>query len=66
MWNLRRTHNEQKKKKPLMAMISSAYFKIYTKHFLTFRGGRREYDNERGAVNIPKGVTQVTVRRKAE
>lgn len=25
-----------------------------------------EYDNERGAVNIPKGVTQVTVRRKAE
>lgn len=25
------------KKKPLMAMISSAYFKIYTKHFLTFR-----------------------------
>lgn len=29
----------RKKKKPLMAMISSAYFKIYTKHFLTFRGG---------------------------
>lgn len=29
----------KKKKKPLMAMISSAYFKIYTKHFLTFRRG---------------------------
>lgn len=39
IWNLRRTYNEQKKKKPLMAMISSAYFKIYTKHFLTFRRG---------------------------
>ena len=29
----------KKKKKPLMAMISSAYFKIYTKNFLTFRRG---------------------------
>jgi hypothetical protein len=29
----------RKKKKPLMAMISSAYFKIYTKNFLTFRRG---------------------------
>mgnify|MGYP000764100148 CR=1 FL=1 len=27
------------KKKPLMAMVSSAYFKIYTKNFLTFRKG---------------------------
>lgn len=30
------------------------------------QAGCREYDNERGAVNIPKGVTQVTVRRKAK
>ena len=29
----------KKKKKPLMAMVSSAYFKIYTKNFLTFRKG---------------------------
>lgn len=29
----------KKKKKPLMAMISSAYFKIHTKNFLTFRRG---------------------------
>ena len=29
----------KKKKKPLMAMLSSAYFKIYTKNFLTFRKG---------------------------
>lgn len=27
------------KKKPLMAMVSSAYFKIYTKNFLAFRKG---------------------------
>ena len=29
----------KKKKKPLMAMVSSTYFKIYTKNFLTFRKG---------------------------
>lgn len=29
----------KKKKKPLMAMVSSAYFKIYTKNFLAFRKG---------------------------
>lgn len=36
----------KKKKKPLMAMVSSAYFKIYTKNFLTFRrgaAGKRNY-----------------------
>jgi hypothetical protein len=66
MWNLRRTYNEQKKEKAAHGDDIFGVFQNTYEKFSDVQAGRCEYDNERGAVNIPKGVTRVTVRRKAE
>lgn len=51
----------KKKKKPLMAMVSSAYFKIYTKNFLTFRKGaigKSRYACRKCSCTVKKQATE--------